>query len=65
MIEHFQTHHTMVLDVDRNMVRNIELLINIFQMRRKHRPDRVFRVSILGVVIMVLGRYLLVGYLDP
>ena len=26
---------------------------------------RVFRVSILGIVIMVLGRYLMVGYLDP
>ena len=26
---------------------------------------RVFGVSILGIVIMVLGRYLIVGYLDP
>ena len=25
---------------------------------------RVFRVSILGIAIMVLGRYLRVGYLD-
>ena len=25
----------------------------------------VFRVSILGLVVMVLGRYLIVGYLDP
>ena len=26
---------------------------------------KVFRVSILETVIMVLGRYLIVGYLDP
>ena len=26
---------------------------------------RVFRVSILGIVSMVLGRCLVVGYLDP
>ena len=26
---------------------------------------RVFRVSILGTVIVVLGRYRIVGYLDP
>ena len=26
---------------------------------------RVFRVSVQGIVIMVLGRYLTVGYLDP
>ena len=26
---------------------------------------RVCRVSIVGIVIMFLGRYLLVGYLDP
>ena len=25
----------------------------------------VFKVSILGIVIMVLGRCLMVGYLDP
>ena len=30
------------------------------------RPyNRVFGVSILGIGIMVLGEYLLVGYLDP
>ena len=27
--------------------------------------DKIFRVSILGIVIMVWGRYLMVGYLDP
>ena len=27
--------------------------------------SKVPRVSILGVVIMVCGRYLIVGYLDP
>ena len=39
---------------------------------KKHLPSgskvanyRVFRVSILGIVIMVLGRYLIVEYLDP
>ena len=26
---------------------------------------RLFRVSILGIVMMVLGRYLIVEYLDP
>ena len=26
---------------------------------------KVLRVSVLGIVIMVLGRYLIVGYLDP
>ena len=26
---------------------------------------RVFKVSILGTVIMVLGKYLMVEYLDP
>ena len=26
---------------------------------------KVFRVSILGIVTMVLGRYLIVGNLDP
>ena len=26
---------------------------------------RVFRVSILGIVMMVLGRYLMAEYLDP
>ena len=26
---------------------------------------RVFRVSISGIVFMVLGRYFIVGYLDP
>ena len=31
----------------------------------KVRNYRVFRVSIFGIVIMVLGRYLIVGYRDP
>ena len=26
---------------------------------------RAFRISIVGTVIMVLGRYLIVAYLDP
>ena len=26
---------------------------------------RVYRVSIVGIVIMDFGRYLIVGYLDP
>ena len=26
---------------------------------------RVIRISILGIVVMVLGRYVLVRYLDP
>ena len=28
-------------------------------------PYGVYRVSILGIIILVLGRYLSVGYLDP
>ena len=31
----------------------------------KYLTTGYFSVSILGVVIMVLGRYLIVGYLDP
>ena len=35
-------------------------------MKRSKVPNyRVFGVSILGIVIMVLGRYVIVGYLDP
>ena len=26
---------------------------------------KIFRVSILGIAMMVLGRYIMVGYLDP
>ena len=35
-------------------------------MAGSHVPNyRVFRVSILGIVIAVLGRYHVFGYLDP